>query len=141
MDTIQSLLPKEELTTENYRYIQGFSIGALTYNCLYFKAMKDTPLAVVTLICAIIPIGWPLLIIVSFVARRRAWERREWLNFEEFETAQKGWDNAGWIGLVLGGLLLYAAYRIIMSSLSSAGLDNINSLQSVQQQIKELTNP
>jgi hypothetical protein len=87
-------------------FLRGFSWGALVYSYFYFQAMRDRTFAWLSVAAFATVVLLPLILVFPFMARRRAWEYREWTTFNEFMMVQKKWDRAAWVGavvLIVGG--------------------------------------
>ena len=129
---------------EQERFLSGFSLAALVYSFVYFRAMKDRVFTWLGLFSSLVFL--PGLVIMPFMARRRAWQSREWISFNEFKASQKAWDKAGFYGLLFllisGYLFLRISYPIFESLLKQNSTsdnpaqqlqDLQNNLQSLQQ--------
>ncbi len=89
----QGTYPDSGLSSEEQeKFINRYSLGALTLNVVYFFAMSDSPMAWLSLACSVIFIFAPLLFIFPFFARRRAYTRRQWSSFNHFYAVQRQWD-------------------------------------------------
>ena len=83
---------------EEEAFKKRFSLGALAYNFFYFQAMHDTLFMWLSIIFSMLVYTIPLLLVLAYLARGRAWQTREWDSFAEFEAAQKKWDRSAWYG-------------------------------------------
>ena len=120
----QNAYPASNLSPEQQRaYVNRYSFGALVFNFIYYFAMEDSPLAWLSLFCTIFFVFLPVIFILPLFARRRAWARRQWLNFDHFHTTQKQWDRWGWSMLIftiaLIGLSLWIIGPMILRSVQN----------------------
>jgi hypothetical protein len=99
------------------KYCRGFSVGAFSLGPIYFGAMGDWPLLVLALLGGIVfP---PIVFILPFFARKRAYTIRKWSSFGHFQQNQKLWDRIGWICLALAILLVWAMLYFLSVYLES----------------------
>lgn len=118
---------------EQEKYLKGYSWSALVYNVFYFFAMRDWLFVGISIVCSIVIYLIPVLFILPFFARRRAWEKRGWKDYAEFSETQKQWDRSSIYGIVvlvlvilIGGYLL----STLVKGFSASDLqNNVNQLQ------------
>lgn len=72
-------------------------------------------------IAAFVPIALPLIFILPFFARQRAWEHHYWESFDEFYAKQQAWDRSGKYGAIAAIILLALLFFLFMHLLSSLG--------------------
>lgn len=134
--------PVFRLTTEQRRYLDGFSVGALVFSYFYFKSVGDKSLMWWSVGAAIIPFLLPFFIVAPFLARRRAWHSGNWTSFEQYQATQQKWDHYGWYGLavfvLLIGLIAWLTYSTIMQLLqilnqNNPGLDSTDTINLLKQ--------
>lgn len=121
---LQTLLAQEKglpvvqpSSTEQEKYLSGYSWSALFYNYFYFRAMEDKEFAWLSAIAGLTGFLAPILIILPFFARRRAWERRQWQGFTHFQSVQRTWDRSTIYSGVFILIAFYALYKIALSSI------------------------
>jgi hypothetical protein len=110
--------PKED----KMRFFEWFSLGALVFGPIYYIAMRDRLLTWLSVLA--VALVFPLIVILPFFARRRAWETREWQGFNQYAATQKKWDRAGW--WVLAGTLVLAVLlwnMVVSPALDGFGAD------------------
>ncbi len=116
------------------RYRRGYSWAALVFGYFYFRSMRDQLFAWLSLIAALSLVLSPVLLLLPFWARRRAWAQRDWLDYNEFATVQKKWDVAALIGLAVLLFVAYFSYQA-SSGLMNALLKNLDPLRQSGQPI------
>ncbi len=116
-------------------FLRGFSMAALVYSFVYFRAMRDATMTWLSVVFALL--FFPGLFVVPFQARRRAWASREWVNFNEFQAVQRSWDRAAWYGVIVMIVVLYLAMRMVYAALQPL-LDSVNSTGDPVQQLRSL---
>jgi hypothetical protein len=131
---------------EQEAYLKKFSFSALIWNAFYFHAMGDTVFLWISIACSVFVVTLPVLIVLAFLARRRAWEspKRTWRDFNEFQAVQRKWDKTSWIGLIaliigtwITGQLLANAMGNATKSLGGDGTLNAATLQNLQSNLND----
>ncbi|MEI7792537.1 MAG: hypothetical protein WCI57_03590 [Candidatus Berkelbacteria bacterium] len=128
------------LSLDDEKYLHQFSFAAMSFSTIYFWAMGDKVFAVASLIGgALFP---PLLFVLPFFARARAWQMRQWYDFIEFKKIQKMWDAAAIYGLILLILIFYLSFQFFLLPLfqnftSTLGQTDVNGLMET---VNDLTN-
>ncbi|MBU6389776.1 hypothetical protein KGQ71_04670 [Patescibacteria group bacterium] len=98
--------------------------------------MGDTAFALWSVLAALV--FFPVLFILPVFARKRAWRKRAWFNFAEFEQVQRKWDIAGIIFLIVSLILLYWLTEYTLRMVASAlGVSNLDPVQ-VRQQLQSI---
>ena len=122
----------------------GFSVAALAYGPVYFWAMGDKPFAFLSLVCMVVIWLAPGIIVLAFLARRRAWESKPWRNVIEFNAAQKRWDQSAWFVLIITVVALVLSYHylkpLLTSSLEGAGFGSGSSASDQLKQAQSVIN-
>lgn len=124
-------IPKEE----QEKYLRGYSVAALVFSFFYFRAMQDRLFMWLSIIFSVSL--FPLLLVLPFPARQRAWENGNWQSFQEFKTAQQKWDRAGWYGFIVFIIISYLFLRISAGFFQSLLVQNSTSSDPTQQ-LKDL---
>lgn len=107
---------EEVSAPDQARFTSGFSLGALVYGAFYFILMRDRLYTILSILFSLLfP---PLIIALALNARRRAWQTRSWINYNEFMENQKLWDKAGLYGIVVSIILSWFLLRYMYSLLS-----------------------
>lgn len=102
--------------SDQSKFSGGFSLGALVFGVFYFALMKDRLYTILSVVFSLLfP---PLLIALALNARRRAWESRKWINYNDFMKNQKLWDRAGLYGIVVSAILSWFVLQYIYSLIS-----------------------
>jgi len=121
-----------------------FSMAALAYGPIYFWKMGDTVFAILSVIFAISIYLVPGLIVLAFLARRRAWEIGHWKSVVEFNAVQKRWDTTANYMLAVTVLLIVILYKIakplLTSSLGNAGFGSSGGAQDQLKQVQDAVN-
>ncbi len=111
-------LPPDPPPNEQARFTNGYSWGAVVYSFLYFQAMKDQLFAWISLVCGLSGFLLPVYLLLPIWARRRAYSRRQWLSYSQFQVVQERWDKAALYGLVIMVIAFYFATRWLYSTLT-----------------------
>jgi len=128
------------LSQEDEKYLHQFSFAAMSFSTIYFWAMGDKLFAIASLIGGVVfP---PILFVLPFFSRARAWQMRQWYDFIEFKKIQKMWDAAAIYGLILLVLVFYLSYQFFLlpffqNLMSNFGQNDINGLMET---VNDLTN-
>jgi len=122
------VIPDAKPDEPDEKFLRGYSMGALVFSTIYFWAMGDSIFLWVSVVAAIL--FFPVLFVMPFVARKRAWQKHHWQNFAEFRATQQRWDKAGWYGLAAVVIFLFLAYQFVfaplLNSLFPGGLGQLN---------------
>ena len=140
LDTLLNQIPELRVETvepeEQEHFLKGYSWSALVYNVFYYFAMKDWVFFGISILCSIVIFALPVLLILPFVARRRAWQMRTWDDFSHFQDTQKKWDRTSIYGLILAVMLIVGIYYGLSHLLGVSTLsdyqDILNQYQSMQ---------
>lgn len=129
----EGISTKEVSLSDQAKFTGGFSLGALVFGFFYFVFMKDRLYTILSVIFGLIfP---PLIIILAISARKRSWQSRTWINYNEFIDIQKRWDRAGIYGiivsLIFSWFVLRYMYSLLVGLVPGGGTDlqQLNDLQ------------
>jgi len=129
---------KEVSFAQQSKFSGGFSLGALVFGVFYFAVMKDRLYTILSVVFSLLfP---PLLIALALNARRRAWESRKWINYNEFMKNQKLWDRAGLYGIVVSAILSWFVLQYIytlISGLIPGSATNVGQLNEVKTNLED----
>lgn len=121
---------------EQEKFLKGFSIGALVYGPVYFALMGDSLLSWISVIGSLFfP---PIALVLPFFSRRRAWQKRKWLDFAEFKFVQKKWDMAGIYGFIILILVFYLSIQFVILPLVNSMIPASTTTDSLQQEVNDL---
>ena len=118
------ILPEEE---EKFR--RSYSWAAAIFGPVYFWAMGDWVFTVLSVLFALTL--FPLLFILPFWARNRAWKSRTWADPVSFIRVQELWDKMALYFMILTvviGIVLfkYVAIPFLQNLMSNFGSTNLN---------------
>lgn len=123
---------------EQERYLSKYSFSALVFSAFYFWYMKDKVFFWLSIITSIL--FFPIMFILPFLARRRAWKEREWRSFGQYLSVQKKWDKAAIYGTVIFILVFfclgYFETKLINNYLNSSGVQNMNDVKQLQDDLQ-----
>jgi len=142
---INNIIAKEEgydepeLSQEDReRYLKKYSFGALVFSAIYFGYMKDKIFLWLSIVLGII--FFPVLFILPFFARKRAWRMRQWRSFNHFRAVQKKWEKAAVYGAVIFVAVffisLYFETKILNGFLNSSNINNMNDVKQLQEELQ-----
>jgi hypothetical protein len=133
----EGISTKEVSSADQNKFRGGFSLGALVFGVFYFAIMKDRLYTILSIVFSLLfP---PLLIALALNARRRAWESRKWINYNEFMKNQKLWDRAGLYGIVVSAILSWFVLQYIYSLISGlipSGGANVGQLNEIKNNLE-----
>lgn len=109
---------QEPSSEEQEHFLSGFSWGAFVYSYFYFRAMRDPTFGVLSALAVLSFILLPVQLILPFLARRRAWEKREWVSYWHFKEVQQKWDRAALVGCLFIFVSGYLFYRVSLGYLN-----------------------
>jgi len=137
----QNAHPDPGLTPEEQaKFIHRYSFAALIWQFIYYFAMGDGLLAWLSIFCSVVFIFSPLLLILPFWARRRAYDSHEWSGFPEYYSVQKKWDRSAVyitiIGFVLGALSFWILGPTLLNAIRAV-TGNSNPDASFTQQLQD----
>lgn len=125
---------------EQESFLKRFSLGALVWNMAYFRAMGDMPFFWLSILFSVSIFLLPGLVVLAFLARRRAWERkaRHWQGFAHYQTVQQKWDRSGWYGIIIFFAAAYLMIRVATPYLQGS-MQSLTggSTGSIQEQVKQ----
>lgn len=116
----QSIYPDSGLNEQQQQvYIKRYSPSALILNAVYYFAMKDFVFGWLSFASAVIFMFSPIILLLPFAARRRAYKAREWHSFNHFYSVQRHWDRYAYWFFGLSLVILIGAFWLIGPWLSS----------------------
>lgn len=131
--------PIDPSPEEQEKYLSRYSLSALFFSVVYFWQMKDKTFFWFSILSSLI--FFPLIFILPIFSRRRAWKQRKWHSFNHFLLVQKKWDSYAIYGMIISivafYLISYWELKLIESYFNSAGLNNMNDVQQLQNQLQD----
>jgi hypothetical protein len=131
--------PVDPTPEEQEKYLKKYSISALVFSVVYFWQMKDKTFFWFSALSSLI--FFPLVFILPFFSRRRAFQKRKWHSFNHFAFVQKKWDDYAIVGLIVSVvaffLISWWEVNLLNNYLHSSGLNNMNDIQQLQDQLQE----
>jgi hypothetical protein len=128
-----------ELSLEQQqKYLSRYSFSALVCSAVYYWYMKDKVFFWISIVSSLL--FFPILFILPLLARQRAWKMHEWRSFGHFESVQKKWDRASIYVLVITvfvfSLTAYYEVRFMTNLLNDSGINNLNDVQKMQDDLE-----
>ncbi len=124
---------------EQQKYLSRYSFSALVCSAVYFWYMKDKVFFWASVLSSVL--FFPILFILPFMARQRAWKTHEWRSFSHFQSVQKKWDRASVYVFIISifaiFLVSYYEVRLISSLLNTNGINDINDAKQLQQDLEQ----
>lgn len=113
------------------KFRRNYSLAALVFGPVYFAAMNDGFFTALSILFSLT--FFPLLFILPFYARNRAWKLHRWSDIGTFIKIQKMWDKFALYFSILSVIVIILAFKFValpliqsaMTTLNGAGLNDL----------------